>query len=293
MSIAPYLFIALIGASLGSFYRALGDRILYFFYGKGRKKEIKEEGKEEVRGAKEIKEELNEKGKKQKVIRRTMPASKRWRLLFTHPSSCPHCGGRISISRLIPVIGWFIARGRCEHGECGERISVWHPITEALFAALGVFFLYYTHNAVAALILLLFCGHLLVAMLTDWNRLTLDYENTAVLLLLSVISVYLLEGYSSMPMRLAAGFGVLGFFLVSYIVTKGRQPGSGDILLGAVLGFHHGFPWLLLPLQIGAAGSLLHLWLINRNMRSAAPLGFYMAVGSIVTMIVTLTSVLL
>lgn len=284
LSIAPYLFIALIGASLGSFYRALGDRILYYFYGKGRKGEVKEE--------------VNEKRTKQEdgAIRRTMPASKRWKLLFTHPSSCPHCGGRISISRLIPVLGWFIARGRCENSDhCGERISVWHPITEALFAALGVFFLHYSQNAVVALILLLFCGHLLVAMVTDWNRLTLDYENTAVLLLLSVISVYLLEGYSSMPMRLAAGFGVLGFFFVSYIVTKGRQPGFGDILLGAVLGFHHGFPWMLLPLQIGAAGSLLHLWLINRNMRSAAPLGFYMAVGSVVTTVVTmaLTSVLL
>lgn len=272
LSIAPYLFIALIGAALGSFYRALGDRILYYFYGKGRKEEVKEKGTKQEGGA----------------IRRTMPASKRWKLLFTHPSSCPHCGGRISISRLIPVIGWFIARGRCEHrDQCRARISVWHPITEALFAALGVFFLHYSQNAVAALILLLFCGHLLVAMVTDWNRLTLDYENTAVLLLLSVISVYLLEGYSSMPMRLAAGFGVLGFFFVSYIVTKGRQPGFGDILLGAVLGFHHGFPWLLLPLQIGAAGSLLHLWLINRNMRSSAPLGFYMAVGSVVTMVVT------
>lgn len=280
LSIAPYLFIALIGVSLGSFYRALGDRILYYFYGKGRKVEVKEKGTKQEGG----------------TIRRTMPASKRWKLLFTHPSSCSHCGGRISISRLIPVLGWFIARGRCEHREqCRARISVWHPITEALFAALGVFFLHYSQNAVAALILLLFCGHLLVAMVTDWNRLTLDYENTAVLLLLSVIAVYLLEGYSSMPMRLAAGFGVLGFFFVSHIVTKGRQPGFGDILLGAVLGFHHGFPWLLLPLQIGAAGSLLHLWLINRNMRSAAPLGFYMAVGSVVTTVVTmaLTSVLL
>lgn len=276
LSIAPYLFIALIGASLGSFYRALGDRILYYFYGKGRKEEVRE--------------------KEGGGIRRTMPASKRWKLLFTHPSSCPHCGGRISISRLIPVLGWFIARGRCEHSDhCGARISVWHPITEALFAALGVFFLYYSQNAVAAMILLLFCGHLLVAMVTDWDRLSLDYENTAILLLLSMLSIYLLEGYSSMLMRLAAGFGVFGFFFVSYIVTKGRQPGFGDILLGAVLGFHHGFPWLLLPLQIGAAGSLLHLWLINRNMRSAAPLGFYMAVGSVVTMVVTtvLASVLL
>ena len=268
LSIAPYVFIALIGASLGSFYRALGDRILYYFYGKGRKEEVKE--------------------KEGDGIRRTMPASKRWKLLLTHPSSCSHCGGRISISRLIPVIGWFIARGRCEHSEqCRASISVWHPITEALFAALGVFFLYYSQNAVAALILLLFCGHLLVAMITDWNRLTLDYENTAILLLLSSLSIYLLEGHANMTTRLAAGIGVLAFFLVSYIITKGRQPGFGDILLGAVLGFHHGFPWLLLPLQIGAAGSLLHLWLINRNMRSAAPLGFYMAVGSIVTMVVT------
>lgn len=267
----PYLAMAVIGASLASFYRTLGDRILFYFYGRGRKEEVKKSPDREG------------------TVRRTMPASKRWKLLFTHPSSCNHCGRRISTSRLIPVIGWWLAGGRCEHREyCSAGISVWHPITEAFFAILGVYFLYYTRNAVTALVLLLYCGHLLVAMVTDWNRLRLDYENTAILFILSVLSVYLLDRDSNLWMRLASGAGVIAFFAFSYMITKGQQPGFGDILLGGVLGFHHGFPWLLLALQVGAAGSLLHLWLINRNMRSAAPLGFYMSAGSIITMVVTL-----
>lgn len=248
---APYLFVACIGASLGSFYRALADRILYYFYGPGRK-----------------------------ANGRPIKNGTKWKLLLSDPSRCDHCGGRISVSRLLPVVGWLLGRGRCEH--CRSRITVWHLMTELLFAVLAIAFLALTKSIVMTGSLLLFCGHLLVAMLTDWRRLTLDYENTAILLLLSIFTLWI-QGGEALP-HLMASAGVAAFFLLSYMVTGGRQPGFGDILLAAVLGFHHGFPWLLLPLQIGAAGSLLHLWLIKRNMKAAAPLGFYMAAGSIITM---------
>ncbi|MBW7859376.1 MAG: prepilin peptidase, partial [Leptonema sp. (in: Bacteria)] len=203
--------------------------------------------------------------------------------LFFVPSSCVSCKTRISPLYLIPILGWFFAKGRCSH--CGSSIRISHLYIESAFGLLSVLFLFLTKNAPLTLILLFFCGHLLVAMITDWYRQLLDYENTAVLFVFSILYVYVSGG--DFLYHLYSFGGVAAFFLISFLLTKGRQPGFGDILLAAVLGLAHGFPWILVPLQIGASGSILHLWIVKRNFRSSAPLGFYLSLGSILTFFIS------
>lgn len=259
LKILPYAFVAAIAASIGSFYQTLADRILYLFYGPGRKA-------------------IDKNGR-----RFALSTSEKYRSLFLFPSSCSSCNVRISPLYLIPIFGWIFAKGRCSN--CDAPISVSHILIEVGFALLGVVFLFLSKSVVLTLILLFFSGHLLVSMITDWHHLILDYENTAVLFLLSVLYVYFSDGEFLYHFYSFAGVAL--FFLIAFILTKGRQPGFGDILLAAVLGFVHGFPWVLVPLQVGAAGSILHLWLVNRDFKSAAPLGFYLSIGSILTFVVS------
>lgn len=51
-------------------------------------------------------------------------------------SHCDACGRPIPWPYLIPVFGYFLAKGRCI---CGERISPFHPLTEAIGGILVVF----------------------------------------------------------------------------------------------------------------------------------------------------------
>lgn len=51
-------------------------------------------------------------------------------------SHCNACGRPIPWPYLIPVLGYFIANGRCF---CGEKISPLHPLTEGVGGALVVF----------------------------------------------------------------------------------------------------------------------------------------------------------
>ena len=65
-------------------------------------------------------------------------AAAAWRLprdrsLLT-PSSCVSCSTRIPSSALIPVFGWFLARGRC--ASCGARVSPHYALVEAIAAVL-------------------------------------------------------------------------------------------------------------------------------------------------------------
>lgn len=51
-------------------------------------------------------------------------------------SHCDACGRPIPWPNLIPVLGYFLAKGRCS---CGEKISFFHPLTEGVGGALIVF----------------------------------------------------------------------------------------------------------------------------------------------------------
>jgi len=50
------------------------------------------------------------------------------------PSSCPHCGRRLTPLELIPILSWVIQQGRCKG--CGGPISARYPAIEALTGVL-------------------------------------------------------------------------------------------------------------------------------------------------------------
>lgn len=51
-------------------------------------------------------------------------------------SSCPHCGHSIAAVENIPLLSYFVLKGRCQH--CSTRISARYPLVELLTAALSV-----------------------------------------------------------------------------------------------------------------------------------------------------------
>ena len=62
-----------------------------------------------------------------------------WRLptgqsVVTPPSRCPICGHKLGWRENLPILGWFILRGRCK--ACKQHISFQYPAVEFLVAAL-------------------------------------------------------------------------------------------------------------------------------------------------------------
>jgi len=56
---------------------------------------------------------------------------------LVHPGShCPACGHPIRWHDNVPILSWFVLRGRCR--DCGSRISMRYPLVEAITAALFV-----------------------------------------------------------------------------------------------------------------------------------------------------------
>ncbi|MEQ9363389.1 MAG: prepilin peptidase [Leptospirales bacterium] len=245
-----YVVAALIGLILGSFYTALASRIVYFFYGPGRK-----------------------------------TGDGRWRGIFFEPSHCLSCGYRIRGLELTPLLGYLLTRGRCRN--CERPIGLLTLLGESFPALLLPLLLASGMRPVGALFVVLLCGHLYVSLATDWEMFLLDHENALFLLLWSVAATW--EKVERDPDRMLQHAFVcaiaLLIFLALFFLSKMRGLGFGDVILGGILALYAGYPWSLVVFQLAAAGSLVYIFLIQRDRRAPAPLGAFFALAFFVTVV--------
>jgi len=77
-----------------------------------------------------------------------------------------------------------------------------------------------------------------------------------------------------------------GFFLIQFVISKGKWIGGGDIRLGLLLGLSFGWPGVLAAIIISYfLGSFVGLGLIaagKKKWGSEVPLGVFLTVGAII-----------
>ncbi|MCM3587662.1 prepilin peptidase [Mesobacillus maritimus] len=157
-------------------------------------------------------------------------------------SSCPTCGHKLRAWELIPVLSYFIQRGKCRG--CQSRISPLYPsiefLTGVLFATAPLVIGWSLELVVAltliSLFIIIFVSDLAYMIIPD--KVLLFFAG---LFLLERIFIPLTPWWDSL-LGAAVGFLLL---LVIALVSKGGM-GGGDIKLFAVIGFVVGTKTLLL-----------------------------------------------
>ena len=248
-----YTIAAFFGFVLGSFYTALASRILYFFYGPGRKEFVEDGG----RG--------------------------RWYAIFLRPSHCFACGHHIRGLELVPLFGYLATRGRCSN--CGASIGRFTLAGEIFPAILFPILLASGQSPMGALFTVLLCGHLYIAIATDWHLFLLDHENALFLILWSVAATWEnnQRDFETMYSHLVVCAVSLVILLVLFFLSRMRGLGFGDVILGGVLALYAGYPWALVFFQLGAAASLVYIFAWQKDRRAPAPLGVFLALGFFVS----------
>lgn len=213
-------------------------------------------------------------------------------------SRCLTCEIELRPSEMIPVVSYFLLRGRCR--SCATPISVQYPLVEFLTGALFLaFYLRYAQgfalpdyvtpeNMPVALVRdLLFISFLMVVFVYDLryveilDRFTVPAMGVALLFNLRL----------GMDARsLVAGAGVIGgFFLFQYAVSRGRWVGGGDIRMGLLMGFMLGIRDGLMALFLAyLAGALLGLVLIasrRADWKTALPFGTFLSAATVVVLL--------
>lgn len=205
-------------------------------------------------------------------------------------SMCPKCKKTLLAKDLIPILSFFILRGKCRN--CHTKISIQYPLVEAWF---GVAFV------VATLIHQNGLYGFSTELLRDWLIIFIlsflfiyDYlykELPDKITLPSIVILFVLSlvfGWHTWQSMLISAFVLGGFFLFQFVISRGKWIGGGDIRLGFLMGIILGWPLgavaLMLSYVGGAFLSIILLALKKTSLESQTPFGTYLTVATLFTM---------
>ncbi|MBD2179200.1 prepilin peptidase [Pseudanabaena sp. FACHB-1998] len=218
------------------------------------------------------------------------------------PSRCPHCLRPLAPRDNLPVIGWFLIKGKCRY--CHTPVSWRYPVIEALtsflFWCVAAYF--GTSQPVPVLCFYaLFLSWLLALAMIDIDTMTLPNSITQSGLGLGLIYqaslVFVNTGdRTNLAGHLIFGIGgaVLGIWLLDIMRIAGRvflqkeAMGGGDPKLAAMIGMWLGWQNILLTILLASAiGTLvgaIALLLKNISKQQPIPFGPFLAVGGAISL---------
>lgn len=203
--------------------------------------------------------------------------------VYSDRSRCPRCGHILRWYDLIPIISFFVLRGRCR--DCRGKISWQYPLVEAATGALFVAIFNYQFSIINEfpssnfqIIELINLGYwffivsccvaifvydlrhyiipdkilLPAVIVSSVYRLFAAFDlallrsgnNTAQTFFMNLFPE-LVEGFKIIVPYLLSAFAAAAFFLFLVIVTRGRGMGIGDVKLVFLMGLVLGWPQIL------------------------------------------------
>ncbi|WP_353683288.1 prepilin peptidase [Thermodesulfovibrio sp. 3907-1M] len=198
-------------------------------------------------------------------------------------SCCPSCGNSIKPWHNIPVLSFFLLKGKCAY--CGAKISLRYPVVELLNGILYV--LAYINFAFPLLpFVLIFISSLIVISFIDFDFQIIPDQISIPLIFLGFIlsflpnnSSYLAQGIKDSLLGVFVGGGSL---LIVSIISKGGM-GGGDVKLNAAVGAFLGWKSALLTIFIGSlAGSIVGIVILKKTGNRKIPFGPFLSLGALI-----------
>lgn len=207
--------------------------------------------------------------------------------VITGRSHCDYCGRTLNWSELLPVISWVIQGGRCRH--CHKKLSPQYPVIE-LFTALGLSGLYIWAgsplepvNFLPVISYWVIFVSFLVIFVSDFKYQIIP-DSMVVLGLIGTAGAVGLKAEN-----LYAGLGASLFFLILYLLTRGRGMGFGDVKLAFLMGYIAGFPKIVTAIYIafltGAAAGVILIIGGKKKLKSKISFGPFLILGLVAALI--------
>lgn len=205
-------------------------------------------------------------------------------------SRCPKCRKVISWHDNIPILSFVLLKGRCRR--CHKEISWQYPLVEFFTGLVFLinsyilasrinftsFSLDFFYNLIISFIISAF---LIIIFVYDFRYYLIS--DKVVWSLAGVAFLYNIFNYSLINLLIGAIIGV-GFFLVQYLVSKGKWIGQGDIILGLAMGLILAWPKILIGIFLSyLIGSIIAIVLVvinQKKFQSRIPFGPFLATGT-------------
>ena len=203
-------------------------------------------------------------------------------------SYCPFCKKKLKWYELIPVFSFIIQKGRCR--KCKNKISWQYPLVEfftgLIFILIVVYFFDFNiFSIINVCFLFLVSCFLLIIFIYDLKHyLVLDK-----IIYPAIIVSFFYRLWLPVPNYLLAAVIGGAFFLIIFLISRGKWMGIGDvkigILMGLLLGLPHLFTALFLAFLIGGIISVILLFLKKKSLKSEIPFGPFLTGATFVTLL--------
>jgi len=212
-------------------------------------------------------------------------------------SNCPNCKTVLKWHDLFPLFSFFILLGKCRY--CKKKISFQYPLIELVTGLLFVFIFYlqlpflngfsaFNFQNLLSTFYYLFIGCLLIVIFVS------DLKNYIIPDIIVYIAIFLALIFDSQflitkqfsvffPLIFSA-LGLAGFFLVIFLISKGKWIGLGDVKLAFLMGLLLGWPYTFLALFfavfLGAIIGVILIILSKKSLKSEIPFGPFLVIGT-------------
>lgn len=204
--------------------------------------------------------------------------------LWLPRSFCPKCKKTIPFYANIPLVSYFIQRGRCL--SCKAAISKQYPLVEAMSLILILFVTAYFGLSITLLFATIYIAFIIPLFVIDAHHQILPDVLTLSLLWLGLIANT--QGVFC-PIQEAVFGAVIAYILLwlvmktFYLVTGKQGMGHGDFKLFAALGAWFGIfmlPFILLFSSIlGVICGLIYLYITKKSRHTPIPFGPFLCIA--------------
>lgn len=205
-------------------------------------------------------------------------------------SQCNHCSHVLSWHELVPVLSFLFQAAQCRH--CGIRLSFWYPLSEILTSIVLMItvmtFISEHWLLLVTNVLIVLC--LLVIFFTDQSHGIIPFPFVFVASFLAVVHIGFTSSFEQLFFNIVSGLASGLFFLVIFLMTKGKGMGFGDVMYATFMGFFLGFPATFFGLYIAfASGAVVALLLVILKKKKlhggTVPFGPFLVTGTFIMMI--------
>ena len=204
-------------------------------------------------------------------------------------SHCPHCKNAIKFYDNIPLVSYFLLRGRCRY--CQGTISLQYPLVEGITALSSLFLFIKFGPSLNYLFYFSFVSALIVITVIDlYHQIIPDaisLPGIGVGLLASILIPKITFFNSLIGILLGGG----SLFLVATLyqwLFKREGMGGGDVkllaMIGAFLGWKAVLLTILLSSLIGSVTGILMMVVKGKDFKYAIPFGPFLSLGAVISL---------